>query len=383
MTQEAAIHRAYLANGIPAPKPIAVIDDPCSLVLERLPGTINTETIPDPAIRRRVREEFIAIIARQHQIPLEEFAEVGLDIPVGADAVSRNLYEASEAIFDRLIGRPWPLMRFVGGWMKRHVPQDRTRAAFINLMLDVVIPRSYDSDGGLLLSLFSGHGARDRDLRALDEADGYTEFQVPYDYRKNGYWSDSELAALYGMVNPSWRVRLWNDCCHAGDSLRAFNAWIGLRSSKALPSFLKSNRSLTNTFDYLAEPRQILNKADVLVYRRQLFLARETKGRAQAARALWAIYQRDYFVRIFEHENLVAAQGCQASQYSMDALIEQRPQGAFSAALWKAWNQSKPGASWLDVHQVAVQWLKSNGFAEQDPSLETQAPFLLLEPFLT
>lgn len=132
MAQEAAIHRAYLANGIPAPKPIAVIDDPCSLVLERLSGTINTETIPDPAIRRRVREEFIAIIARQHQIPLDEFAEVGLDIPVGADAVSRNLYEASETIFDTLIGRPWPLMRFVGGWLKRHVPQDRTRAAFIN-----------------------------------------------------------------------------------------------------------------------------------------------------------------------------------------------------------------------------------------------------------
>jgi hypothetical protein len=28
MAQEAAIHRAYLANGIPAPKPIAVIDEP-------------------------------------------------------------------------------------------------------------------------------------------------------------------------------------------------------------------------------------------------------------------------------------------------------------------------------------------------------------------
>ena len=132
MAQEAAIHRAYLANGIPAPKPIAVIDDPCSLVLERLPGTINTETIPDPAVRQRVREEFIEIIARQHRIPLDQFAEVGLDIPVGADSVSRNLYAASEAIFFKLIGRPWPLMRFVGRWLKRHVPLDRTRAAFIN-----------------------------------------------------------------------------------------------------------------------------------------------------------------------------------------------------------------------------------------------------------
>ena len=115
MRQEAAIHRAYLANGIVVPKAIAVIDDPYSLVLERIPGTIDTARISDPEERRRVREEFIEIIARQHKLPPEAFAEVGLDVPQGADAVSRNLYAQSEEIFDTLIGRPWPLMRFVGG----------------------------------------------------------------------------------------------------------------------------------------------------------------------------------------------------------------------------------------------------------------------------
>lgn len=132
MTQEAAIHRAYLANGIPAPRAIGLIDDPEALVLERIPGTIDTGTIPDAVAQRKVREEFIEIVARLHRLPLEHFSEVGLDVPVGADAVSRGLYAASEAIFDRLIGRPWPLMRFVAGWLRRNVPQDRTRAAFIN-----------------------------------------------------------------------------------------------------------------------------------------------------------------------------------------------------------------------------------------------------------
>lgn len=132
MRQEAAIHRALLAGGIPAPRAIGLIDDPASLVLERLPGTINTATIDDPADQRRVREEFVEIISRLHQLPLEHFAEVGLSVPVGADAVSRSLYAASEAIFDQLIDRPWPLLRFVAGWLRRNVPQDRTRAAFIN-----------------------------------------------------------------------------------------------------------------------------------------------------------------------------------------------------------------------------------------------------------
>lgn len=132
MQQEAAIHRAFRVGGIPAPRVVGLIDDPCSLVLERIPGTINTASIDNAEDRRRVREEFIEIIARLHRLPLEGFSEVGLEIPVGADAVSRNLYAASEAIFDKLIGRPWPLMRFVAGWLRRNVPQDRSRAAFIN-----------------------------------------------------------------------------------------------------------------------------------------------------------------------------------------------------------------------------------------------------------
>lgn len=132
MDQEAAIHRAYLANGIIVPRAIAVIENPNSLVLERLPGLINTATITDPDVSRRVREAFIEIVAEIHRLPLDAFAEVGLEVPIGADAVSRNLYAASETIFDRLIGRPWPLMRFTASWLRRHVPQDRTRAAFIN-----------------------------------------------------------------------------------------------------------------------------------------------------------------------------------------------------------------------------------------------------------
>jgi aminoglycoside phosphotransferase (APT) family kinase protein len=132
MRQEAAIHRTYRASGIPAPRAIALIDDPCCLVLERLAGSINTANIADPVVRRRVREEFIETIARQHQIAPCEFAETGLPVPEGADAISRGLYAASEAIFNRLIGRPWPLMRFVGRWLERNVPADRTRPAFIN-----------------------------------------------------------------------------------------------------------------------------------------------------------------------------------------------------------------------------------------------------------
>jgi aminoglycoside phosphotransferase (APT) family kinase protein len=132
MAQEAAIHCAYLANGIPVPEAIGLIDDPEALVLERIPGIINTSAIADGATQKKIREEFVEIMVAIHQLPPEAFADVGLDVPQGTDSVSRNLYVASEAIFDGLIGRPWPLMRFTAGWLRRHVPKDRTRAAFIN-----------------------------------------------------------------------------------------------------------------------------------------------------------------------------------------------------------------------------------------------------------
>jgi aminoglycoside phosphotransferase (APT) family kinase protein len=132
MRQEAAIHGAYLANGIPAPRVLGVIDDPYSLVLERIPGRIDTVTIVDPDIRRRVREDFVAIVARLHQLPVEAFAETGLPIPRTPDEIGRNLYAKAEAIFRERIGRPWPLMRFIAGWLRRNVPLERTRAAFIN-----------------------------------------------------------------------------------------------------------------------------------------------------------------------------------------------------------------------------------------------------------
>ncbi|WP_454882457.1 phosphotransferase [Sphingomonas oryzagri] len=132
MRQEAEIHRAYLANGVPAPRVLGVIDDPYSLVLERIPGRINSATIDDPVTRRQVRENFIEIVARVHGLPAEAFAETGLPIPRNPDDIARNLYAQAEAIFLDRIGRPWPVMRFIAGWLRRNVPQDRARAVFIN-----------------------------------------------------------------------------------------------------------------------------------------------------------------------------------------------------------------------------------------------------------
>lgn len=184
MRQEAAIHDAYLANGIPAPRVLGVVDDPYSIVLERLPGRINTDTIADPAVRRRVREEFIEIIARTHALPAEAFAEAALPILKTPDEIGRNLYAEAEAIYLDRIGRPWPVMRFIAGWLRRNVPQDRTKAAFINCDAGQFL---FDDDGvtGLIdfeLSCFGDPAAELAALRLRDTAEPLGPLSDLYDH---------------------------------------------------------------------------------------------------------------------------------------------------------------------------------------------------------
>jgi aminoglycoside phosphotransferase (APT) family kinase protein len=132
MYQEAEIHRAFEANGIPAPRVFGMIEDPVCIVMEKLPGEINTGLIEDPAARQKVRDEFIDIVARVHQIPISAFAAAKLPVPKTPAEIALNLYGPAEDIFRQNVDRPWPIMDFVALWLKRNVPQDRTRVAFVN-----------------------------------------------------------------------------------------------------------------------------------------------------------------------------------------------------------------------------------------------------------
>lgn len=132
MFQEAQIHHVFEANGIPAPRVFGMIDDPVAIVMEELPGAINTGVIADPVVQQGIRDQFIDIVARVHGLPLEAFAPVGLTIPRTPDEVALSLYGAAEAIFEERVPQPFPMMRFVARWLRRNVPQDRDRVTFVN-----------------------------------------------------------------------------------------------------------------------------------------------------------------------------------------------------------------------------------------------------------
>lgn len=133
MFQEAEIHRVFERHGIPAPRVHGMIPDPLCIVMDMLPGRINSGAIADEAVRAQVRDRFIAIMADVHRLPVEAFAAANLPVPRTPREIALNLYAPSEAIFrERIAGRPWPLMEFAWVWLNRNIPQDRTRATFVN-----------------------------------------------------------------------------------------------------------------------------------------------------------------------------------------------------------------------------------------------------------
>jgi len=132
MIQEAEIHRTFEAHGIPAPRVFGMIEDPLCIVMERLPGSIDSSKIEDETARQKVRDEFVDIVARVHSLPLEAFAKVGLTVPRTDEEIALSLYGPAEAIFNERVPQPFPLMRFIAQWLKRNVPRDRGRVCFVN-----------------------------------------------------------------------------------------------------------------------------------------------------------------------------------------------------------------------------------------------------------
>lgn len=133
MHQEAEIHHVFERSGIPAPRVHGMIPDPLCIVMDMLPGTINTGTIADPQLQAKVRERFISIVANVHRLAPEAFAAAKLPVPRSPREIALNIYAPSQAIFrDRIGGRPWPLMEFAWVWLNRNISQDRTRVTFVN-----------------------------------------------------------------------------------------------------------------------------------------------------------------------------------------------------------------------------------------------------------
>lgn len=131
LDHEGAVLEVLAANGVPVPKVWGVCSDPPGLVLERSPGRANLATAESEQERTTVFREYMGWLAKMHEIELADFEARGLQRP--RDEATRALGDLAswEKAYRGNKVRPEPMIEFVLGWLKRHMPEGREETTFL------------------------------------------------------------------------------------------------------------------------------------------------------------------------------------------------------------------------------------------------------------
>lgn len=131
LKREADVIEVLSRHGIAVPRIHGYCEDPPCIVMDTLPGSRNMAEAASDAARQEITQQYIAQVAAMHALSVEPFMEKGVHLPQGAEAIALVGLEAYLPHYRRTKSRPEPMLEFVIGWLRRHVPKHRTRASFI------------------------------------------------------------------------------------------------------------------------------------------------------------------------------------------------------------------------------------------------------------
>lgn len=133
LKREADVIDLLHRQGIAVPRIHGYCQDPPCIVMDALPGSrsMSAADAGDDTARRRILREYMSQVVAMHRLDTAPFVAAGVHQPQGAEAIAMVGLEAYLPHYRRTKSRPEPLLEFVIGWLRRHVPRHRTRAAFI------------------------------------------------------------------------------------------------------------------------------------------------------------------------------------------------------------------------------------------------------------
>lgn len=156
-----------------------------------------------------------------------------------------------------------------------------------------------------LIFTYSGHGSWVPDTNG-DEADGRDEVMCLYDFPTGGLLSDDEMYDLFQSRRFGSRVTIFSDSCFSGTLARFANV-----SYHAKPRFLSPSEFLS-----------------------------ETQLKAAARVEMTQVIDKP-------RSGTVLISGCSENEYSYDAFLDGKPQGAFSAYAMKTFQPGIKMAAWF------------------------------------
>ena len=129
LAREATAYRALAATPVPSPAVLAQRDDGSCVILERLQGTHDLETL-DEAERASSMDDFIHVLAQLHLLDPDELDLPGFARPTSAEDHARldiAMWQRLAAGVDDLD----PLLAYCGSWLHRSAPATVARTSFV------------------------------------------------------------------------------------------------------------------------------------------------------------------------------------------------------------------------------------------------------------
>jgi len=211
-----------------------------------------------------------------------------------------------------------------------------TKAAMVKAMNDLI---GKASKGDSLVITFSGHGTYQPDEDG-DEADGLDEALCPYDLQTNGAaLIDDEIKSIFGARKAGVRIVLISDSCHSGTVTRAAKAE---KDADTRPRFMPMGNWL---------PARLLPKD-------RAGKPATTMVAPSGTSPLMSAYSNKLGDLLLS--------GCKEgpNNYSYDARIAGRFNGAFTYYALKALKGLKEGATYADWHKAVIKSLPSASYPQ-------------------
>ena len=208
---------------------------------------------------------------------------------------------------------------------------EATKAATVSAMRDVIAAAH---DGDLVAITFSGHGTYVFDTGNEagdpgDETDGFDEALCPHDVQATGDpLTDDEIHALLASRRTGVRLLLIADSCHSGTVSRAAPATFGGGPRKRFLPPSRWMKTVRGVRPPLARPARDFAHAGASAFKASV----QPTGTAPLDDVLLA--------------------GCMEGKlnFSYDAVLADRPNGAFTFHALKALRGLPPGATYADWH---------------------------------
>lgn len=130
LEHEAGALQVLERHGVPVPHVYGICPDPHATVMDCIPGEFDFAGVSE-AERIAILEDFAEAVARQHAIPPEELAKLGVGMPETPEEISLGCFKVCEAMYLKAKTLPEPRIEFLRRWVYRNVPKHRRKVSIL------------------------------------------------------------------------------------------------------------------------------------------------------------------------------------------------------------------------------------------------------------